>query len=102
MSSNHLKPEDVMINGLINRSIDPLKLDGHLRDAIVGIVDGVLEGERRDLKWLKQILPSAVRNTPHSCETEEHCCALHAAHKAAAEKVEQILQEMIEHVGSGS
>ena len=47
---------------------------------------------------LRNYLPTVIRNTPHSCQTEAHCCALHAAHGAAAEKVEQLLQVEIDRL----
>lgn len=50
------------------------------------------------LRQLKSQLPSVIRNTPHSCLTDEHCCALHTAHRAAAEKVEQLIQAQIDKV----
>ena len=49
-----------------------------------------------NLKRLTVTLPSLIRNTPHSCQTEEHCCALHAAHAAAAEAVEKVIKRVIE------
>lgn len=55
----------------------------------------------RDLQLLRASLPTMIRNTPHSCQTEEHCCALHAAHKAAAEKVEEYIQKMIDKLEKG-
>ena len=51
------------------------------------------------LNHLRNSLPSTIRNTPHSCQTESHCCALHAAHNSAAEKVEKILSNEIERWG---
>jgi hypothetical protein len=41
-------------------------------------------------------IPHIIRNTPHSCQTEEHCCALHTAHGEAADKVEQYLRTLLE------
>lgn len=65
------------------------------------IVEGVYEGERRDLTFLKSHLSSLVRHTAHSCVSDEHCCALHAAHKAAAEEVEKEIQKLIDEIGKG-
>jgi len=51
MSINIQAAIDIVTNGLVNRGIDPIKIDSQLFNAVVGIVDGVLEGERIDLRW---------------------------------------------------
>ena len=52
MSLNTQAPINIVINGLVNRGIDPTTVDRQLFNAVVGIVDGVLEGERIDLRWI--------------------------------------------------
>jgi hypothetical protein len=54
------------------------------------------------LRRLRTSAGSAIRNTPHSCQTDEHCCALHAAHGAAAEKVEALVQALIDELESAA
>lgn len=59
-------------------------------------------GEKGDIiHALRRDLPHMIRNTPHSCQTREHCCALHAAHNDAAEKVEEYLDRVLEKIDAG-
>lgn len=111
MSLSYQTPEQIAINSLRNRDKLPIFEIGakgvecteemDLIRLVTDIVDGMLEGERRDLKQLQGALDHIIRNTPHSCQTEEHCCALHAAHKAAAEKTAEHVQWMIDKIGKG-
>ena len=72
-------------------------LTKQLFDALAPFLDQLKREARAELaRQLQGSLDSIIRNTPHSCLTEEHCCALHAAHKAAAEKVVEHLKR-IEH-----
>jgi len=57
-----------------------------------------LEGRKEYARELKRVLPGIVKNTPHSCQTEEHCCALHAAHRAAAVVVVKYLEDTEEPI----
>jgi hypothetical protein len=69
------------------------KLEKELFDSLVPFLDKLKREARIELaNELKRDLPHIIKNTPHSCQTEEHCCALHAAHRAAAEKVEERLE----------
>ena len=103
---NYNTPHHMAINALMNRDKIPVMEAGgwsenelRLIQLVTDIIDGVLEGERMDLRHLRVTLPATIRNTPHSCQTEEHCCALHAAHAAAAEKVIEVLEYTINKVG---
>lgn len=58
-----------------------------------------LEKLRLRLKLAVTDIPSIIRNTPHSCQSHEHCCALHAAHRAAAAKAGQYLQDILDQEG---
>ena len=74
-------------------------LEKELFDALVPFLDGLkkeaeAEARREVARELKRDLPHIIKNTPHSCQTEEHCCALHAAHRSAAEKVVEYLQKL--------
>jgi len=70
-------------------------LTKELFDALVPFLDQLKSEARKELaKELSRDLEHIIRNTPHSCQTEEHCCALHAAHKSAAEAVIKRLEEV--------
>lgn len=70
-----------------------------LFDDLVPFLDRLkLEAKKELAKELKNSLPHIITNTPHSCHTEEHCCSLHAAHRAAADKVEERLQTILDKV----
>lgn len=108
MSLNYQKPEVLALSalrsrgklkGLNNSEMNAVEIS--LLSTVIDIVDGVLEGERIDLRGLRNDLDHIIRNTPHSCQTQEHCCALHAAHKAAAEAAQQHVQSIIDKIGKG-
>jgi hypothetical protein len=72
------------------------------KQADVSYLDSTTATEKkRIVEGLKRDLPRIIRNTPHSCQTEEHCCALHAAHKAAAQKVEEHLDKVLKQIDDG-
>ena len=90
------RPADIVINGFRNRGVAPEDLGIKILYAAEGIVEGVQYAHAQTLSRLKRLLPVTIRNTPHSCQTEEHCCALHSAHRAAADKVEKAIQDEID------
>jgi len=101
MSLNYQTPSTIAINALTNRGFvgtdnDDLELIALVTD----IVDGVLEGERRDLRSLSELLQALIINIPHTCHTDEHCCSLHQAHKRAADEVAQAVQAVVDLIGS--
>lgn len=57
---------------------------GPLIDAIAA----ALRAERA-AAWKEALKRAAsiVENVPHSCVSDEHCCALHEAHKRAAAEI---------------
>jgi len=68
-------------------------LTKELFDALVPFLDKLKSEARKELaRELSRDLEHIIRNTPHSCQTEEHCCALHAAHRSAAEAVVKRLE----------
>ena len=72
-------------------------LQKELFDNLVPFLDRLKNEARAELaRELKVRLPHVITNTPHSCQTEEHCCALHAAHRSAADKVEELLQGIMD------
>lgn len=86
------------------RNADHAKADAlrkELFDALVPFLDRMRTDARAEARKelaqeLARSLPHIITNTPHSCQTQEHCCALHAAHRAAANKVEERLQAIAE------
>jgi hypothetical protein len=93
---NRQSPHETAFHGLRSRGILTEEIDLKFLYAVEGIIEGDRTESLMVLRRLKNYLPSVIRNTPHSCMTEEHCCSLHAAHNEAAEKVEQIIQAEIE------
>ena len=87
-----------MFYGFRNRGFATENLNMPTIHATMGIVEGERYAFVKVLRKLQRDLPNAVRSTPHSCHTEEHCCSLHAAHKAAAEVIEKLIVDEIAKV----
>lgn len=102
MNPNHQTADTIAINALLNRGYRVVNDDQvRLIRLVSDIISGVLEGERRDLANLSARVQHIIRNVPHSCQTDTHCCALHQAHERAAEGVKQAIEELMTRVGGG-